>query len=378
MASRNVVVIMPFGGADKTAQRRSLLDFLRIKHVVSKLVDVRLSTQQGDVQVKLDYDVQRVEFAAGAISRDVKKAILSADVVIAVVTDYQSKQNNSTANVIYELAFRFEMKGRCIILLRGDARALLPSYVENQIYGNFDDNLSEAYVDLLAHFVEKGELSLDPREEVPRKVAAAIGKYDTALKVFLQNALHDIESGIGDRPGSIDIVPALDIGHNLWDWTTFYPYNVVRVSWKRRSHPDHYEPADLDGEPVVYAANEDYLKMFDFQVDPKSVGPQMKLTGRALLERLSEMKCCPPADLERFMQDQGELTTKIVFGLKSGRAKAPLVFNDDHPHAEFRGRCYLPSLVAMCTPGAAELLREHPHYSYFIVVFIEQPRPEVI
>lgn len=378
MASRNVVVIMPFGGADKTAQRRSMFDFLRIKHVVSKLVDVRLSTQQKDVQVKLDYDVQRVEFGVGAISRDVKKAILTADVVIAVVTDYQSSPKNSTVNVIYELAFRFEMKGRCIILVRGDPQVLLPSYVESQIYGNFDDNLSGTYQDLITRFVDKEALSLDPREAVPPKVAAAIAKHDTALKVFLQKALLDIESGIGDRPGSIDIVPALDIGHNLWDWTTFYPYNVVRVSWKKRSCPDHYELEDLDGEPVVYAANEDYLDMFDFKADPKTVGPQMKLTGSALVNRLKEMGCCEPADLENFIEDQGRLTEKIIFGLKSGRAAAPLIFNEQHPHPDFRGRAYLPSLVAMCTPGTAELLREHPHYSYFIVVFIEQPRPEVI
>jgi len=371
MASRNVVVIMPFGGGDENAQRRSVIDFFRVKHIITELVEVKLGSVFMPADIKLDYEVARAEIAAGDVLRNARKQILSADIVVAILTELNR-------NVIYELAFRFELKGKCIILIRGNPDELLPIYVKGQGYDDLDADLSSEYRDDLDHFIKHHSLPLHFNGPIPKELAQSITDNDKHLRLFLQDALEQLESNLCGLPGCIDLVPGLDIGHNLREWETFYPYNVVRVGWSKRSKKYGYLESDMIEKPIVYAANRAYLQMFDLGMDPQSVGPDSNMTIETLMERLIEMECCEPKHLQNLMADQGHLFRKVVLELGSARATAPLVFNANHPHADFRERAFLPTLVGLCAPGSPEMLRSHPHYSYFIVVFVEQAIPEVI
>lgn len=367
--SKNVVVIMSFGGSDKSHNRASIIDFLRVKHIIGNLAQVE--HLPGIAETRVKYDITRAELEVGDIPNKAKEIIYAADIVVAILSE-------RNLNVIYELAFRFELKGQCIILIRGKPEELLPIYVKDQAYFDLESNLSEVYRAKLAEIAAADKPHLDFRDPVPLALAKLIEQYDTNLAFFLQHALARIEEGIDNQPGSADLVPGLDIGHNLSAWTTYYPYNVVRVGWKRRSRPLGYELEDVLDEPIVYAANQDYFQMFGLSINAQTFRHQQHLSLARLLERLDELRCVEPHHLERLKADQGRLFREIVLNQGLARAEAPLAFNEKHPCRDFRGAAFLPTLVAMCVPGDCEQMRERPHFSYFIVVFVEQPTPEVI
>ncbi|MCK7501140.1 MAG: hypothetical protein MZW92_71715 [Comamonadaceae bacterium] len=153
---------------------------------------------------------------------------------------------------------------------------------------------------------------------------------------------------------------------------------MVRVGWKRRSRPLGYTPDDILDEAIVYAANQDYFNMFGLSLSAENFRPQDHLSLAKLLTNLKELDCVDPPNMQRLENDQARLFRDIVLNSGFARSGVPIVFNDKHPRREFRASAYLPTLVAMRTTGSPESQETRPHFSYFIVVFIEQPIPEVI
>ncbi|MCK7501141.1 MAG: hypothetical protein MZW92_71720 [Comamonadaceae bacterium] len=191
---------MSFGGGDKSLKRLSILDFLRVKHIVTDLVDVE--HVQGMAETRVNYEITRAELEVGDIPNKAKAIIYGADIVVAVLTE-------RNVNVVDELALRFELKGQCIIMIRGKAEDLLPIYVKDQAYYDLDSNLPEIYRHKLNEIAAADKPHLDFRDPVPTPVTKLIEQYDTNLKFFLQNALQRIEEGADSSPGSATLVQEL-------------------------------------------------------------------------------------------------------------------------------------------------------------------------
>jgi hypothetical protein len=68
-----------------------------------------------------------------------------------------------------------------------------------------------------------------------------------------------------------------------------------------------------------------------------------------------------------FAEEQKLLTDSVIRAYGFARAKVPIVFNENHPHREYRETSYLPSIVAEVVDGNLD----GPHKKYLLVIYIE-------
>ncbi len=358
---RKVVVVTGFGGEEPESQRRSILDVMRVKYLIEHKCHVK--PLGGTRDYRLTYNVDVFRAPTGAINEDALTAIDSADLLIALITE----QN---VNVIYEIAVRNLLHDEFLILLNSDHKSSLPIYLKNMAHIEYTQSKTSDQEEVIHQHIKFIANSSDPVlswtniEEIPQQLADAITANDKRLKSDLQQGLQRIEDGPPARPLFLrNLVKDLDPGRLLHFWTAFAPYSVLRIRWKRRSESLQYAKEDMDGEPVVYSASDNYLTLFGMPGKlPDPDGPE-PLTFERLMKHVKPYM--DDKHMEEFLADQAQATERIVFQNRFARTKVPLRFNEGHP--AYKMTAFLPHLIATRVVGDTV----SPHSMFILIVFLE-------
>jgi len=364
IVKRNVVVIMPFGSGDSKTERQSILDVMRIKYIVENHVHV---VPEGSLEdgPRIEYNVEVFREPVGSIPEDAIDTVADADVVIALLTEMN-------VNVIYELAVRNLLKDEPILIVTDKSKERIPVYLKDVAFIDYDHPTTQAITKqiewLSASIKAAPSLNWKKLDAIPDQLRETIDDPDNQyFKSEIQDALQKTEQPRQPPHFLRKHVIDLDPGNVLKTWVTYTPFSVVRIKWQRKRTPTQYDPADMIGEPVIYAANDDYIKLFGLKLRdvPDPDGPRA-LTVAALLDRLKPY--IEPAHYDKFANDQTRLIKEIIFNDGVGQAQVPIQFNDRHPARVHRNRAYLPDLLGKRIVGDDQ----SPHIVFLAVAFVEQ------
>ena len=155
----------------------------------------------------------------------------------------------------------------------------------------------------------------------------------------------------------------IDPGKIFTYWKLQHPYSVVRFNWKRK-YSEVYKIEDLMDEPIVYSANQDYLRLFNLETlpDPES---ETALTAGRLFERLKVLEVLEPAGLERLSTEQYRLMKDFVLADKFGSPGVNIKFNNKHKY--FPNASFLISFIGYTISGDIN----KAHTMYVLVLFIQ-------
>lgn len=355
---RNVVVIMPFGSGknENGAERQSILNLMRIKYIVEKLIKVTATGAEHGSTIKYDVNVFRAP--VGAVPENALDSVTGADIVIALLTE-------RNINVIYELAIRNLLKDEPILIVQGDPEEVLPVYLKELAYVSYEHDKSTAVIQQIQRIAadQFPELDWNKPNRIPDGLREAIDASDHLRSEF-EEAFERLERQAQRPPAFLrKHVIDLDPGLVLSTWTTYTPYSVVRINWSRRKGPLEYDPTDMIGEPVIYTGNREYMELFDLNVnefpDPHGDNP---LTLSNLLLRIKPY--IEPGNFQKFEDDQLRLTQRIVLQDGYDQAEIPLQITDKHP--KFANKVLLPCLISKRVIGSTH----SPHTTYLLVAFI--------
>jgi hypothetical protein len=138
---------------------------------------------------------------------------------------------------------------------------------------------------------------------------------------------------------------------------------MVRIRWRRQSSNDGYRPEDMIGEPVIYAINDTFARLFDLSYqrfpDPNGSTP---LTRDRLLE--SVRNYIDDEHMKRLNQDQERLANRLILKDRPDQARVPLQFNANHP--EHPNEVFLPCMIGKRTVGEGRM----PHTTYLLISYI--------
>ncbi|MGD9267390.1 MAG: toll/interleukin-1 receptor domain-containing protein [Desulfobacterales bacterium] len=172
-------------------------------------------------------------------------------------------------------------------------------------------------------------------------------------------------SDIEEECGLIDMSYASDPKYLLDVWKTILPTSVIRVKWKRKSNPIRYSNEDMIDSPVVYAINPAFADLYNFNYgefpDPDGDTP---LTSNGLLRLIEEFIVDSETYIPKIVEDQAEISQKIIFEGSNAIARVPLKLNDKHPI--YPNSSYLPCLVSKSTAGDVN----GPHLTYLAVIYV--------
>jgi hypothetical protein len=358
--TKKVAVMMSFGSDDRSdharerCRRRATLDFMRIKYLIEEKVSVKARGGQDDVV----HVVKAYNLNVGDVAPKVITAIAEADVVIGLLTE-------RNVNVVFELAVRNLLKDEMLLLVKGDPDDLVPIYLQGWARIRYEQVDSRDVIEQMEALAAASEPRIDLYSSIPEPLVDVIHQRQDRLAVELERALQDIElANFQRRPDHIlDLAKYLDPGRMLAAWTTYYPYSVVRIRWKRRSSRNGYSLEDMDGPAVVYGANDEFMGLYNRAGNlPAPDGPGA-LTGADLLLGLAADDIID--NLEDFTRDNNRVTEKIVFGDGFAWSRVPLRLNQNHPIAQYRKTAYLPSMAGKRIIGDPE----RPHAAYYLVIY---------
>lgn len=168
-----------------------------------------------------------------------------------------------------------------------------------------------------------------------------------------------------DEDDCVPMEAGLPLKDVMDSWMTYLPCSVVRIRWHKKTGFMRYVPEDMDGEPVIYAINEPFSKLYVFkhQEFPKPDGPK-PLTKEKLLRRLEEKGYMQSEYIEKVFQDQEEIGRAIIFEGRDGYAQAPLQFTDEHPY--YPNESFLPCLVFKQVVGS----ESGNHETYLFIMYV--------
>lgn len=374
VVKRNVVVIMPFGSETGTErsengmERQSILDLMRIKYIIEKLVEV---TPEGGLEndPKIEYDVNIFREPVGSVPEGAVDTVVNADVLIALLT-------TRNVNVIYELAIRNLLKDEPILIVNDESADFLPVYLKDMAYIRYDHPDSSAVIEQTTTIAESKypELTWKKTDQIPEALQQAIDAGDY-LEEELSDALQKLENNKQRPPHFLrKHVIDLDPGHVMSPaWSTYTPFSVVRIKWQRK-RGDKYDPTDMIGTPVIYEANNDYFRMFDLEGGPDAPDPdgESALIVSKMIERLKDY--IEPQHYEKFKEDQDLLAEKIILNDRIWQAKVPMQFNDKHE--AYANQIYLPSMIGKRVVGSPQ----SPHVVFLAIAFIKEflPLPDTL
>ncbi len=359
---RNIMVIMPFGSGDRVTERERILDLMWIKYVIEKSINV---TPEGGLPdgPAIKYEVAVFREPAGQITEDAVDTLAQADVVVALLAE-------RNINVIYELAIRNLLRDEPILILQGKPDDVLPVYLKDMAYIPYKNHKSANVIKQIKDTAKAGfpELDWNRPGDIPPGLQQAIDASDH-FKTELQKSLQKFEDNPQRPPHFLrKHVVDLDSGRVLHSWSTYTPFSVVRIKWQRKRWPFEYDPADMIGKPVVYAANPDYLKMFNLEVgsfpDPDGENP---VIVEDMIERLRIY--IEPEHYKSFVEDQADLTKRIIFNDGIGGATVPMQFNDKHQ--AYANEVYLPTLLGKRGVGSPQ----SRHVVFLAIAFIKDFLP---
>ena len=349
MTQRNIVVVMPFGGSDKTEHRRAVLNFKRVEHLVRHRCRVKPAASSGETN-PVNFTVEVCKAAHEQIPERALGQICGADIVIALAIGINP-------NVIYEVAYRRSVERNLILVVETPDN--LPIYLRTWAHhqwreSHIVDRINRIAGDDLPELPDFGA-------EIPQDLRDAIDKYDIDLQNGLQAALQEIESNIDSAQNYKARHLAAIVSHET---ATFFPSSLIEVSFARRGEfTDPLSPA------IVRDFDDAFIGLYNYSKTAAEADRPMTLAK--LCQRIE--KFTDGADWEKFLDEQKLLTDIVIKQYGFARATVPLKINNSHPRQEYRGTRYLPCMVGQTIDGNLD----GPHKMYLLVAYIELPRPEV-
>lgn len=346
MSARKVLVVMPFGGEDTVESRRSILNFKRLEYLIRNKCQVKPAAPESPTD-SVSYAVEVARTVQDNIPPWALDRIQTADIVIALVA-------GTNASVIYELAYRRTRGGELILVV--DEEKNLPfyerltgrcSWTQDQVLARIERIAADSIPDLS-----------DFSAGIPDDLKTEIDRNDTKLAQDLQNALQAIESRF--VPPHITAVQHLR-GIVSDDTASFYPSSIVEVSYLRHGEFDPDSPA------IVQEFDDAFSRLFGY-VDKAAAKKDRPLTLGKLMTQIE--KFSDPENWKIFMEEQQYLTNTVIKEYGFALPEIPLRFNEKH-RSEFRGKSYLPCLIAQVIEGN----KNESHKMFLLVVYIELPGP---
>ncbi len=341
MSTRNVVVAMPFG---RTAveKRKAILNFRRLKYIIEEKCQVVPSPTTGS---RVAYDVDVARTITNEIPERALSHIYQADILIALLSE-----RNFT--VTYELGYR-RGRERTPVMLMVDSQDDVPVYEAAEAYlvWKQDDVVEE--IDRIAH---KDYPSLvDFRGDIPPSLKEVIDAKDDELVNNLQLALQEIENEfVVYEPDPVQKLRGL-LSESI---DRFYPFSVVEVSFSKYSE---FEDPNVPAKVVAF--DEDFSRLYGYPGKIAATRDE-PLTLDRLLKRIERYS--DGDDWNEFLQEQLKLTETVVKNYEFARAYVPLKINSTHPDDQFKGKSYLPCMVAEVIDGD----KAGPHKMYLLVAYI--------
>jgi hypothetical protein len=374
---KRVLVLMPFGGAHfsgeeepgeeqreatRVEQRRAVLEFLRLKYLLSKI----------SADGPYAFDVEIAYTLAQDIPAHALAKVSSADMVIAVLT-------HRNINVMYEVAVRHLLRDEMILMIGGEPDEEVPVYLRDKAYLVSDPNGDvSSTIDFIAKSKSRQFAALAFSDAAPPdSLRQTIDEFGEEEQKRLGAALAElIEAGPRRSPlieSRVAPPEPEERSPYLSNWAEhlYYPVTVVKIDWKRMSFPDtgQYDPSDIaEGPgPVIFDANQQFLDLVQLNFSSPFTAVkelrEFRLTMSRILNNLKTFM--RPADHEEFQKDQIRLTDELIFkNQPCGAARVPIRLNERHP---YRNRMFLPCLIGKKVEGDTS----QPHSSYLIVVYIE-------
>lgn len=352
LEQRDVLVIMPFGGEKNVENRRAVLNFKRLEHLI-KMCEVK----NVDSQVEISYTVRACKVCNGNDFNDtILERIRNADIVIAIF-------NTLSATVVYEAAVRHLMRDGLILVVDSAQPEVLPYYLRSTGYCPWAHESAKAVIDRIdqiANDLAVPELD-DFDADIPKDLATVIREDDEQLRKSLETALKQIdENTVQPRPPFVRAVAGGMLGGIIADRMTalYSPISVVAVAFKNSGTVDNKRP------PIVCEFNDAFARLYGYP-DYKAAEQQKPLTADKLLVRLHENKLVENS--EEFEADQARLTAIIIYDKGTGWAKVPMDLSRNHPSREFQNRKLIPCVVARQTVGNVN----GRHTMYLLVNYID-------
>lgn len=364
---RRVTVIMPFLSGDPAGERRSILNYMRIKYIVENMVEVTpLWCKSKSDRQYLNYKVNVFKTGAGEIAARATKEIVDAHLIIALI-------NEVNVNVVYELAIRHLLKESLIIVKDIEkGKNAVPVYLQDFAhidYRGSSGSADRAIINEMEYLANQGpdkvQLDWELPDDYPAELIDLIKTKDTRLTRALQSSIQDFEDEKIEQPSFIrDIATVVHPSRAFSSWATISPYSVIRILWKKKRTKKSYDIQDMLEPPVITCCNNAFLRMLNRSGDLPDPRGDQKLTAKTQLEYLREnMDSEAYVALER---DQGRVFASLFLRDELTHALVPVQFNDTH-NREFTNRAFLPCLFGKKIVGD----ESSPHYAYFVVCFVE-------
>lgn len=359
---QDVVIITSFEGADHEGMRRNILDCMRLKYIIERLIHVPSRLPQ--LPIRFNVGVAYTE--QGDVNEQAFKKIVNADVLIAVVS-------GANVNVIYELAVRSLIKPDHLILIKGVSPTVLPIYLQTMGHMDFDARIDANIQREIDNIVSNtaDELSwIDLDSDVYPECFGQLQKEiefgrDDVLRRGLQENLQRMYGRPTKWPSFIaDLALQLDPSGLLKTWETYYPTSIIRAQWSKRSSRS-YEPSDVATSPVVTAGNAKFMNLFGISEIGDPDDPAMALTAEESMKKLQ--KFMNSDDFEEFVEDQKKVSNIIFFENDFAQTNVPIRFNDEHREPFLRGTVFMPMLIGKKVVGNPRAF----HTTYLLVTYLE-------
>ena len=344
MYTRNIVVVMPFGGKERPVdRRRAILNFKRLEYLVLHKCHVNSAA---DPSAKVTYTIEVCKTAIDEIPDKVLQQIYQADILIALIAEHNP-------NVIYEVAYRRYLERKFILVVASPEE--LPLYLQGYAHSDWKQASILERIDKIA--MDKFPVLGDFKADIPEALREQIDDDDHKLQAELQDALNAIERQFVQEPS---VAAQHLIGIVSGETSSFYPCSIVNVSFA--------ENGVFAKNPAIVSAFDDKFARLYGYTDKNAAHDDRPLTLEKLSNRMK--KYIDGGEWDKFVEEQIRLTATVIQGYGFAIATIPLQINKNHPHREYRGASYLPCLIAQVIDGDRNA---GPHQMYLLVVYIEIP-----
>lgn len=363
--SQNVFVLMSYGGDEKEKQRRAILEFLCLKHMM-ELINQGLKRESKALKYKVDV----CQTLTSDISDNALQKIAGADVIIAMLQD-------RNINVIYEIAFRHLLRDQMIIMVKGNASEQVPVYLRDKAHllSPFPQKITETIEYIVKSDLPKYQ-DISFRDPLPPEdLQQAIDTHSITEMTTLKEALEEIHQK-GPNPSSFISGRQTEQGADKsqeplrlsnWAAVLHYPISIVKFSWNKMSHlkAGRYEPTDLNSgqPPTIFDGNTEFRMLYGLEKETEPDLSKLNIDASQLIEKLHSI--VDPQDLEDFTNDQIRLQPELIFvNAPTGNAKIPIKLKK---HRYFQDKWFLPCLIGKQVIGKLS----EPHETYLMIVYIE-------
>ena len=343
--NRNVLVMMPFGGGVSDNVSLYGLRYYKIKHIVENEIDI--NSHNLPVKYKVNYLKSNVETFDALLDK-----VTHTHIVVIFVSGYNS-------NVIYEMAIRSALRGWMLLIV--DNESDLPDYCKSELYLKWASSVDIDAEKQLGEFqIDMAGIEDDPTSQNPeiRKIFSR----DTVLKKQLEGAFQEIELGKSRKPILRELTKYILPGEIIDNWSPPLPLSIIRFTWNGMTAGRYEENNKILG-PIVHAANDHFLRMFNFTEIHNPFDANCLETSD-LVDRLMKDQIVDKRILSAFLAEQKDLMKKVFYYGSCINGKIPLQFNENS--SAYPNKAFLPTLIGTNTIGTAE----GTHDKYYAILYI--------